>query len=37
LSIYFVSIPETIGDALANPGWHEAMVDEISVFQNSET
>jgi len=28
LSISYVSIPKTIGDALAHLGWHQAMLDE---------
>jgi len=32
-----VSIPKSIGDVLPHPGWHHAMIDEISVLQNSET
>jgi len=36
-SISSVSIPKTIGDALAYPGWHQAMLDEISAFYNSGT
>ena len=32
-----MSIQKTIGDALAHLGWHQAMLDEISVLQNSGT
>jgi len=37
LSISSVSIPKVVGDALAHPGWRQAMLDEISAFQNSGT
>jgi len=36
-SISFVSIPKTVGDALAYLGSRQAMLDEISALQNSET
>ena len=32
-----MSIPKTVGDALAHPGWRQAMLDEISALQNSGT
>jgi len=32
-----MSIPKSVGDALANPGWLQAMLDEISVLQTSGT
>jgi len=32
-----VSIPKTVGDALAHLGWCQAMLDELSAFQNSGT
>jgi len=32
-----VSIPKTVGDVIAHPGWCQAMLDEISVLQKSET
>jgi len=32
-----VSIPKTVGDALAHLGWRQAMLDKISSFQNSGT
>ena len=36
-SISSVSIPKSVSDALANPGWRQAMLDELSALQNSET
>ena len=30
-------IPKTVGDALAHPGWRQAMLDELSALQNSGT
>jgi len=36
-SIFSVSILKTIGDALAHPGWCQAMLDELSTLQNSQT
>jgi len=30
-----VFIPKLVGDALAHPDWRQAMLDEISVLQNS--
>ena len=36
-SISSVSIPKSIGDALAHPGWHQAMLDEMNALQNNET
>jgi len=32
-----VSIPKSVGDALAHPGWRQAMLDEISALQKSGT
>jgi len=32
-----MSIPKTVCDALAYPGWHQTMLDEISVLQNYKT
>ena len=32
-----MSIPKSVSDALANPGWRQAMLDELSALQNSET
>jgi len=32
-----VSIPKTVGDALAHPGLRQAMLDELSALQNSGT
>jgi len=32
-----VSIPKSVGDALAHPGWHQAMLDEVSALHNSGT
>jgi len=37
LSISFVSIPKSVGDALAHPGWRQAMLDEMNALQNNET
>jgi len=34
-SISSVSIPKSVGDALAHPGWRQAMLDELSALQNS--
>jgi len=36
-SISSVSNPKTVGDTLAHPGWHQVMVDEMSVLQNNGT
>jgi len=36
-SISFVTIPKTICEALAHPGWHQAVTDELSAFCNSRT
>ena len=36
-SISSVSIPKSVGDALAHLGWRQAMLDELSAFQNSGT
>jgi len=36
-SISSVSIPKTVGDALAHPGLRQAMLDELSALQNSGT
>jgi len=32
-----MSIPKFVGDALVHPGWRQAMLDELSVLQNSGT
>ena len=32
-----VSIPKSIGDALAYPGWRQAMLDEMNALQNNGT
>jgi len=32
-----MSIPKSVGDALAHPGWRQAMLDELSALQNSGT
>nr|KYP72342.1 Retrovirus-related Pol polyprotein from transposon TNT 1-94 [Cajanus cajan] len=36
-SISSVSIPKTVGDALAHPGWRQAMIDELCALQNNGT
>jgi len=36
-SISFVSIPKSVGDVLAHPGWRQAMLDEMNVLQNNGT
>ena len=36
-SISLVSIPKSVGDALAHPGWRQAMLDELSALHNSGT
>ena len=36
-SISFVSIPKSVGDALAHPGWRRATLDEMNVLQNNGT
>jgi len=36
-SISSVSIPKSVSDALAHPGWCQAMLDELSALQNSGT
>jgi len=30
-------IPKSVGGVLVHPGWHQAMLDEISALQNSGT
>ena len=37
MSIYSVSIPKTVGDALAHPSWRQSVLDEISALQNNGT
>jgi len=37
LSISSVTIPKFVRGVLTHPGWHEAMLDELSVLYNSET
>ena len=32
-----MTIPKTVRDALAHPGWRQAMTDELSVLHNSGT
>jgi len=34
-SISSVSIPKSVGDALAHPGWRQAMLDELNALQTS--
>jgi len=34
-SISFVFIPKFVGDALAHPGWRQAMLDEMNALQNN--
>ena len=36
-SISSVSIPKSVADALAHPGWRQAMLDELNALQNSGT
>ena len=36
-SISSVSIPKFVGDALAHPGWRQAMLDEMNALQNNGT
>jgi len=36
-SISSVSIPKSVGDVLAHPGWRQAMLDELNALQNSGT
>jgi len=36
-SISLVSIPKSVGDVLAHPGWCKAVLDEISVLQKSRS
>jgi len=36
-SISFVSIPKSVGDALAHPRWRQAMLDEMNALQNNGT
>jgi len=36
-SISSVSIPKSVGDALAHPGWRQVMLDELSALQSSGT
>ena len=36
-SISSLSIPKSVGDALAHPGWRQAMLDETNVLQNNGT
>ena len=33
----FVTIPKTVCEALAHPGWRQAMTDELSALQNNGT
>jgi len=35
--ISFVSIPKSVGDDLAHPGWRQAMLDEMNALQNNGT
>ena len=37
MSISSVSIPKFLSDALAHPGWHHTMLDEMNVLQNNGT
>jgi len=37
LSISSVSIPKSVGDTLAHPGWRQAMLDEMNALQNNGT
>ena len=37
MSISSVSIPKSVVDALAHPGWHQAMPDEMNALQNNGT
>ena len=36
-SLSSVTIPKTVRDALAHPGWRQAMTDELSALHNSGT
>jgi len=36
-SISSLSIPKYVGDALAHPGWHQDMLDELSAIKHSGT
>jgi len=36
-SLSFVTIPKNFHEALAHPGWHQAMTDELSALHNSGT
>jgi len=36
-SISSVCIPKSVGDALAHPGWRQAMLDEMNALQNNGT
>jgi len=36
-SISSMSIPKYVGDALAHPSWRQAMLNELSALQSSET
>jgi len=36
-SISSLSIPKSLGDALAHPGWHQTMLDELSALRHSGT
>jgi len=36
-SISFVSIPKSLGEALAHPSWLQAMLDEINALRNNGT
>jgi len=36
-SISSVSIPKSVGDVLAHPGWRPAILDKLSVLQSSGT
>jgi len=37
LSISSLSIPKSLGDALAHPGWRQAMLDELSALRHRGT
>jgi len=37
LSISSVSIPKSVSDVLAHPGWRQAMLDELGALQSSGT
>jgi len=36
-SISSISIPKSVGDALAHPGWRQVMLDEVNALQNNGT